>query len=103
MRIKGTIPLLLPLVVACAPTVFVHPTKTAADINKDKYDCQRDAEQSAYQMGLKGNPFWISDTMKQCLMDKHGWVPQTQEDYQESKTVALADQNKEFVIQRWRN
>ena len=60
----------------CAPKLYVHSTKNAADFDRDKFDCQQVATQNAYQMGMAGNMFWIADQMQQCLEMKHGWVEQ---------------------------
>ena len=64
---------------SCAPKVYVHSTKDATDFNRDKYDCQQVATQNAYQMGMAGNMFWITDQMQQCLEMKHGWVEQAKQ------------------------
>ncbi len=63
----------------CARKVYVHPTKTAADFNRDKYECQQSATQNAYQMGMAGNPFWIADQTNQCMEMKHGWTERAQQ------------------------
>jgi len=76
-------PVLLILLVAlalssCSPKVYTHPTKTTQDFNREKYDCQQSATQNAYQMGMAGNVFWITEQMQQFLQMKYGWVPQSQ-------------------------
>ena len=68
--------LLCLMFVGCAPTIFVHPSKDAADFEKDHYDCQVEAEQSAYNVREAGNPFWIIPRIKTCLQAKHGWRPE---------------------------
>jgi hypothetical protein len=62
--------------IGCARTVYTHPTKTTADFERDKYDCEKVAEQSAANWGSPGNPFMIVSEMKRCLELKHGWTPQ---------------------------
>lgn len=59
----------------CAPTMYTHPTKNAQDFNRDKYDCEKIAEQSAANWGSHGNPFMIVSEMKRCLELKFGWTP----------------------------
>lgn len=66
--------LLLLTMGGCAPTVFTHPTKNNQDFERDKYDCEKVAEQSAANWGAKGNPFIIADEIKRCLQLKHGWI-----------------------------
>ena len=56
----------------CA-TTYCHPTKTAADFERDKYDCEGVGVQRTHQWGLSGNPLIIADEMKRCLEIKHGW------------------------------
>ena len=68
------------LLLACLALSFVgcqvmyhHPTKTADDFERDKFDCQTVAEQSAYNVGQAGNFWWINSRVNQCLQAKHGW------------------------------
>jgi len=65
------------LMVGCAPTVFLHPTKNELQFNRDKYDCRLVAQQSAANFGAAGNPLIIIDEINTCLQLKHGWTPQT--------------------------
>ena len=58
--------------VGCA-TTFTHPTKTQADFEQDKYECERIAVQYAADMGAEGNPLIISEQMSRCLQLKYGW------------------------------
>ncbi len=70
--------LFLPLalfVSGCAPTLYCHPSKTQADFDREKYDCEKVAEQSAANWGSKGNIFMIADEMNKCLRLKYGWTP----------------------------
>jgi hypothetical protein len=62
--------------IGCAKTVYTHPTKPASEFDRDKYDCEKVAEQSAANTGSSMNPFYIVSEMKRCLVYKHGWVPQ---------------------------
>ncbi len=73
MRPLAILPMLL--LTACGMTYYNHPTKPVSAFNADKYDCQKDAQQAAYHMGLAGNPFYINSQIKDCLENKHGWVP----------------------------
>lgn len=57
----------------CAPLVFTHPTKTATDFERDKYECEGEAMQRARAFGDPGNPFIIRDEIVRCLEIKHGW------------------------------
>lgn len=74
--IRTALSLLLLLAInGCAPTVFVHPTKNNEDFERDKYECEKIAEQSAANWGSRGNPFMIANEMKRCLQLKFGWRP----------------------------
>jgi len=77
MRRLATFILLLSvigLLFSCAGGYYCHPTKTAQDFERDKYDCEGIGVQRAHQWGFSGNPFIISDEMERCLMIKHGWT-----------------------------
>ena len=67
---------LLGFLFAGCQTLYVHPTKSAADFEPDKFDCQTVAEQSAYNVGQAGNFWWINNRVHQCLQAKHGWRKQ---------------------------
>lgn len=56
---------------ACAS--YRHPTKTAADFERDKYDCERET--------LLRSSHWLTDIgeMERCLVIKHGWCPEGQQ------------------------
>lgn len=76
---RAAISLFLLLVISgCAPTVFVHSTKTNTDFERDKYECMKIAEQSACNWGSCGNPFMIANETRQCLQLKFGWQPMRQ-------------------------
>jgi hypothetical protein len=68
------ITLLLGFLLAGCQTNYIHPSKTAADFESDRFDCQSIAEQSAYNVGQAGNYLWINSRVHQCLQAKHGWV-----------------------------
>lgn len=74
MHVPVTI--LLGVLLAGCQTLYVHPTKTAADFESDRFDCQSMAEQSAYNVGQAGNYLWINTRVHQCLQAKHGWSKQ---------------------------
>jgi hypothetical protein len=59
----------------CTPTVFVHPTKNAADFERDKYECSLVATQFAANFGASGDPIMILGEMKRCLEFRYGWKP----------------------------
>jgi len=65
--------LILIFISACATTHWVHPTKNAQDFERDKYDCEKVAEQSAANTGDRGNIFILANEMSRCLRLKHGW------------------------------
>jgi len=65
----------LVLQIGCAQTRFCHPTKSAADFEREKYDCENIAYQKASDFGAKGNPLIIADEIKRCLQLKYGWRP----------------------------
>jgi hypothetical protein len=66
------------IICGCAQTVFVHDNKNAQAFERDKYDCQLVAAQSAANWGSAGNPFIIASEMQKCLKMKHGWREQRQ-------------------------
>ena len=63
----------------CARTVYTHPYKDAADFERDKYECEKIAEQSAANLGMRGNPFYIVDETFKCMRLKQGWKPERRE------------------------
>jgi len=65
---------ILILLTGCAKTIYVHPTKTASDFNRDKYDCRLVTAADAANWGAAGNPFLIAMNMGECLELKHGWI-----------------------------
>ena len=52
--------------------VWIHPTKTETDFQKDYNDCQQKAAQNAANWGMRGNIFSIASDTNQCLVDL-GW------------------------------
>jgi predicted small lipoprotein YifL len=56
----------------CGPRYY-KPGATAADFERDKYDCEHNAAAYASSWGTPGNPFLMADDMKQCLTKKYGW------------------------------
>jgi hypothetical protein len=75
----------LGLLFAGCQTTYVHPTKTAADFQRDKFDCQTIAEHSAYSVGQAGDFWWINNRVHQCLQAKHGWRKQEVSDEGQSR------------------
>lgn len=62
--------------IGCATTTFMHPTKTAQDFERDKYDCTQEAVRYADAMGASGNPLIISEQIDACMQAKYGWTIQ---------------------------
>lgn len=79
------------ILVGCQ-TTYVHFTKTAADFEQDKFDCQTVAEQSAYNVGQAGNFWWINNRVHQCLQSKHGW--RKQQTHEEQSTGSSSTYNE---------
>lgn len=71
-----TIVLIVGLFLTGCQTHYVHPTKPAAEFERDKFDCQEIADQAAYNVGRAGDYLWINSRVHQCLQAKHGWVKQ---------------------------
>ncbi len=61
----------------CAAKTFVHSYKGEQDFNRDKYNCQAEATQTAANFGAAGNPLIIADQMESCLVNKYGWRLET--------------------------
>lgn len=76
---KVLIIILLFLLIGCVKTVYTHPYKGADDFERDKYECEKIAEQSAANWGIKGNPFYIADEIWKCMRLKQGWKPERQQ------------------------
>ncbi len=71
--VMGTVIGLMLFVGVCAQTTYVHDTKNARDLERDKYKCRQIAHQSAANMGESGDPFYIRDEIKRCLINKYRW------------------------------
>ncbi len=54
---------------------LTHLTKNEQDFERDKYECQMIAEQSAVNWGSRGNIFMIAQEINRCMRLKFGWVP----------------------------
>lgn len=67
------------LLSGCVKTVYTHPYKNSGDFERDKYDCEKIAEQSAANWGIRGNPFYIADETWKCMRLKQGWKPERQQ------------------------
>jgi hypothetical protein len=57
----------------CAPRLYCHPSKVAEDFEREKYDCEKVAEQSAANWGVKGGVYFIVKEMDRCLKSRYGW------------------------------
>ena len=72
--------LLVLLLTACAPTMWVKPGETQASFNRDMFQCRQLGVQEAMLGGLQGNPFAeiaIQNSIKRCLSSM-GWTVQAQ-------------------------
>ena len=76
MAIKIFILLVLFLTGCAAQGVWNHPTKTEAEFSVDVYECEKDGEQYAANLGFGGNPLIAIDRGRDC-MKAHGytWTP----------------------------
>ena len=54
---------------------LTHLTKNEQDFERDKYECQMIAEQSAANWGSRGNIFMIAQEINRCMRLKFGWTP----------------------------
>ena len=72
-----TVAVLMLGVAGCATVVYTHSTKNAQDFERDKYECEKVAEQSAANWGSPGNPFMIVEEMRKCLELRYGWTRTT--------------------------
>lgn len=59
----------------CAQTQWTHPTKTQADFNRDKFECENEAAAYARDWGVGGNPMTIGRRTKECMASR-GYVLQ---------------------------
>ncbi len=60
---------------SCTKVYYTHPWKTPEDFERDKYECEKIAEQSAAAVGASGNIPYIVMEVKRCLELKYGWKP----------------------------
>lgn len=67
------IPILALMVSGCATGMWTHPTNGQAQFNADAYECQKDGEQYAANLGFNGNPLVVNDRARQCMAVK-GYV-----------------------------
>ena len=75
MTTKAILPVLLACLSGCAaPPTYYHPTKSAADFERDKYDCEQDAYQKTNNVGAAGNPILARDYHRDCMVRKHGYT-----------------------------
>ncbi len=58
----------------CATGKWTHATKNEQDFIRDKYECEKIAEQSAANWGSRGNIFMISREMERCMKEKFGYT-----------------------------
>jgi len=61
------------IISGCATTQWQHPSKTASDFEKDKYECMNQGVESTHQWGDSGNPFIIFSEAEKCLQYRYGW------------------------------
>ena len=55
-------------------STYRHPTKTQTDFEKDRFECEMIAEQSAANWGSRGNIFMIARDTDRCLRLKFGYT-----------------------------
>jgi hypothetical protein len=55
----------------CAPKALIHPTASQDQVNRDNFECKRDATQMAYQTyGPNGPAFYGNEFMRECLQSR---------------------------------
>lgn len=71
---KFIVSLLVLALVGCAQTANLkHATKGYPELQKDTYDCEQVAYQTANNMGMQGNIFILRGEFSKCMNIKHGW------------------------------
>ena len=65
--------------VGCGDRVYVHPTKTAQDLERDQYDCRKEFPLYVSNMGFAPVIHVMRDEMGDCLRAR-GWTPQEEQE-----------------------
>lgn len=55
---------------ACATGMWFNPNVTNEQAQRDVYECRRDGEQYAANIGASGNPFLVADRYRECMKMK---------------------------------
>jgi|GEM_PF-2021250 len=61
----------LAMLTGCATAVsWNHPTKDEEQFTQERYDCIKDGEQHAANLGYNGNPTIVADRARECMAVK---------------------------------
>ena len=60
--------------VGCGKQLYVHPSKTARDLERDEYDCRKEFPIYATNMGFAPVIHVTTDGIDDCLRAR-GWTP----------------------------
>ncbi|MGE3293851.1 MAG: hypothetical protein AB7O95_20985 [Geminicoccaceae bacterium] len=72
---RRLIPVLALILSGCATGMWTHPTKDQERFNVDRYECIKDGEQYAANLGFNGNPLIVNDRARECMVVKgYVWV-----------------------------
>ena len=63
----------------CGNRLYVHPTKTVQDLERDKYECRKEFPVYATNMGFAPVIHVTTSGMDECLR-AHGWTPQGEQE-----------------------
>ena len=62
---------ILPMLTGCTTTVsWNHPTKDEEQFTQERYDCIKDGEQHAANLGFNGNPMIAGNRARECMLVK---------------------------------
>ena len=61
----------LAMLTGCTTTVsWNHPTKDEEQFTQERYDCIKDGEQYAANLGFNGNPMIVANRARECMAVK---------------------------------
>ena len=87
-----TLLIALLLLAGCAQKMYTHSSKTAADFERDKYDCEITTTQHARMQGL--DPMFAAPMeMDRCLKAKHGWYEMPAQ----RRNVSIEDAERQYT------
>ncbi len=69
--------------VGCGKRLYVHPTKTAQEFEREKYECQNESAAYARNMGFDPVIHAMSGGIVECLQAR-GWVEMKQKEHGEA-------------------